>query len=53
MIVDPWGRVLASAAGGEAVVVADIDPQERARAAARIPLARQRRFAVVSRLIPG
>ncbi|MCG3169101.1 MAG: Deaminated glutathione amidase [Pseudomonadales bacterium] len=53
VIVDPWGRVLASAAGGEAVVVADIDPQERACAAARIPLARQRRFAVVSRLIPG
>lgn len=44
VIVDPWGSVLASAAGGESVVVADIDPQARVRAAARIPVAAHRRF---------
>jgi predicted amidohydrolase len=38
MIIDPWGRVLASAGGtGEAVIVADIDPAAVKAAHDKIP----------------
>jgi deaminated glutathione amidase len=38
MIIDPWGRVLASAGGtGEAVILADIDVSEVQAARAKIP----------------
>lgn len=38
MIVDPWGRVLASAGGsGEAIVIADLDIAEVAKSRAKIP----------------
>ena len=38
MIVDPWGKILASAGGtGEAVVLADIDISAVAAARAKIP----------------
>jgi deaminated glutathione amidase len=48
MIVDPWGRVLAEAAGDEpCVVLADIDPAESARARRKVPnLANARPFEV-------
>jgi predicted amidohydrolase len=38
MIIDPWGRILASAGGtGEAVVVADIDVADVPAARSKIP----------------
>ena len=38
MIVDPWGRILASAGGtGEAVIIADLDIAEVAAARRKIP----------------
>ncbi|WP_416797101.1 carbon-nitrogen hydrolase family protein [Ciceribacter azotifigens] len=44
MIVDPWGRVLASAAGtGEAIVLADIDVSAVKAARAKIPNLRNAR----------
>lgn len=52
MILDPWGNVLASAASGEAVVVADIDLQARARVMQRIPVAGQQHFHVLPRFNP-
>lgn len=52
MILDPWGNVLASAASGEAVVLADIDLQARARVTQRIPVAGQRYFDVLPRFNP-
>jgi predicted amidohydrolase len=43
MIVDPLGEVLASAAGGEAVLVADVDPAVVTRVRARFPFLADRR----------
>ena len=37
MVVDPWGRVVASLARGPGVVVAEIDPSYQARARASLP----------------
>jgi predicted amidohydrolase len=45
MIVDPWGRIVAEANRGAAVIVADIDPEMSATVRARIPaLAHDRPF---------
>lgn len=44
MIIDPWGRILAQAAGeGEAVLVADVDVSEVAAARQKIPNLRNSR----------
>jgi len=43
MIVDPLGEVLASAAGGESVLVADVDPAVVAGVRARFPFLADRR----------
>jgi predicted amidohydrolase len=43
MIVDPLGEVLASAAGGETVLVADVDPETVAGVRARFPFLADRR----------
>lgn len=44
MIIDPWGRILAQAAGdGEAVLVADVDVSEVAAARRKIPNLRNSR----------
>jgi len=43
MIVDPLGEVLASAAGGETVLVADVDPAVVAGVRARFPFLADRR----------
>jgi predicted amidohydrolase len=43
MIVDPLGEVLASAAGAEAVLVADVDPSRVTTARARYPFLQDRR----------
>jgi len=37
LIVDPWGRVLASADGGDDVLCVDLDPAELDRARAAVP----------------
>lgn len=52
-IIDPWGKVLASAATGEAVLLADIDPAVQQRAATRLPVAAHRRFGAACSLSPG
>ena len=46
LIVDPWGRVLASAGTGEAVILADLDPGVLARASEQLPVAMHRRIHV-------
>ncbi|MEQ7920719.1 carbon-nitrogen hydrolase family protein [Xanthomonas sp. WHRI 1810A] len=43
-IIDPWGRVLAEQAQGEAVLLADRDSQEQASIRARMPVSNHRRF---------
>lgn len=43
-IVDPWGRVLASQAQGEAVLLAQRDIEEQASIRARMPVSSHRRF---------
>ena len=43
-IVDPWGRILAEQARGEAVLLAERDVQEQASIRARMPVASHRRF---------
>jgi predicted amidohydrolase len=42
-IVDPWGRLLAVAGGGECFVAADLDPAERDRVRASLPALDHRR----------
>jgi nitrilase len=44
MIVDPWGRVLAEQASGNAAVIADIDPDAPARLRTRFPALDNRRL---------
>ena len=44
MIVDPWGRVLAEQASGNAAVVADIDPDAPAQLRTRFPALANRRL---------
>ncbi|MEM7432028.1 MAG: carbon-nitrogen hydrolase family protein [Pseudomonadota bacterium] len=44
MIVDPWGRVLAEAASGNAVVAADLDPALPARLRDEFPALKNRRL---------
>jgi predicted amidohydrolase len=43
MIVDPVGEVLASAAGGEAVLVADVDPAVVREVRSSLPFLSDRR----------
>ncbi|RMW32304.1 carbon-nitrogen hydrolase family protein, partial [Pseudomonas savastanoi] len=43
-IVDPWGRVLAEQAQGEAVLLAKRDSEEQASIRARMPVSSHRRF---------
>lgn len=43
-IVDPWGRILAERSKGEAVLLADRDPEQQASIRARMPVASHRRF---------
>jgi predicted amidohydrolase len=43
-IIDPWGRVLAEQAQGEAVLLAERDSEEQASIRARMPVASHRRF---------
>jgi predicted amidohydrolase len=48
LIVDPWGRILAEGGSEPDVVMAKIDPQEVAKARARIPsLEHGRRFEII------
>lgn len=49
MIVDPWGRILAEAAGDEGVVVADLDFVELAAIRETLPSLRHRRDDVYGR----
>jgi predicted amidohydrolase len=43
MVVDPLGEALASAAGGETLVLADVDPERVAAVRARFPFLADRR----------
>ncbi|WP_060482226.1 carbon-nitrogen hydrolase family protein [Pseudomonas sp. NBRC 111119] len=43
-IVDPWGRVVAQQAQGEAVLLAERDSQQQASIRARMPVIEHRRF---------
>ncbi|WPC04340.1 carbon-nitrogen hydrolase family protein [Pseudomonas benzenivorans] len=43
-IVDPWGRILAEQASGEAVLLAPRDAAEQAAIRQRMPVARHKRF---------
>ena len=43
-IIDPWGRVLAEQAQGEAVLLAERDSVEQASIRARMPVSNHRRF---------
>ncbi|AYC34249.1 carbon-nitrogen hydrolase family protein [Pseudomonas cavernae] len=43
-IVDPWGRILAEQAQGEALLLAERDAGEQAAIRQRMPVARHRRF---------
>ncbi|WP_160288183.1 carbon-nitrogen hydrolase family protein [Pseudomonas knackmussii] len=43
-IVDPWGRILAEQAKGEAVLLAERDSEEQAAVRQRMPVVRHRRF---------
>jgi predicted amidohydrolase len=43
-IIDPWGRVLAEQAQGEAVLLGERDSQEQASIRARMPVSNHRRF---------
>jgi deaminated glutathione amidase len=53
MIIDPWGRVLASAGGtGEAVITADLDITEVAAARRKIPNLRNAREFQVKETVP-
>jgi len=45
-IIDPWGRVLASAASGEAVIVAEVDAAVLRDARERLPVRAHQRFYV-------
>ncbi len=44
MVVDPWGRVLAEQASGNAAVIADIDPNAAANLRSRFPALANRRL---------
>ncbi|MFM7785548.1 MAG: carbon-nitrogen hydrolase family protein, partial [Gammaproteobacteria bacterium] len=46
VIVDPWGRVLASAGTGEAVLLAPLDPAVHAEARGRLPVDAHQRLRV-------
>lgn len=43
-IIDPWGRVLAEQAQGEAVLLAERDSEEQASIRTRMPVSNHRRF---------
>jgi len=42
LVVDPWGRVLASVADGDAIVRAELDPAALVQARAAVPSLRHR-----------
>jgi nitrilase len=44
MIVDPWGRVLAEAAGGPGIVVGEIDLDYLAKVRAELPALAHRKL---------
>jgi predicted amidohydrolase len=44
MIVDPWGRVLAEAAGGPGIVAAEIDLDYLAQVRAELPVLSHRKL---------
>ena len=46
VIIDPWGRVLASAASGEAVIAAEVDAAVLRDARERLPVRAHQRFYV-------
>lgn len=50
-IIDPWGRVLAEQASGEAVLLAARDADEQAAIRQRMPVAKHRRF--IAPDVPG
>jgi deaminated glutathione amidase len=51
LIVDPWGRILAQADTEPCVIMAEIDPEDTAKARSRIPsLEHGRRFEVIEPL---
>ena len=50
LIVDPWGRVLADAGGGEGFIIADIDLSQVAETRRRIPSLKHDRAFTPSRL---
>ena len=53
-IVDPWGRVLAEQAQGEAVLLAAVDASEQAALRQRMPVIRHKRFfAAAEPRLPG
>ncbi|MBS7663865.1 carbon-nitrogen hydrolase family protein [Pseudomonas lalucatii] len=53
-IVDPWGRILAEQARGEAVLLAPRDAAEQAAIRRRMPVARHKRFfAAADPRLPG
>ena len=47
-VVDPFGELLATAAGAETVVLADVDPQRVADIRRRYPFLQDRRRSVLS-----
>ena len=44
MIIDPWGRILAEAAGGDGYIAADIDPEQPGRLRGEFPALANRRL---------
>lgn len=52
-IIDPWGRVLAEQAQGEAVLLAERDSEEQASIRARMPVTNHRRFFLQDALRPA
>lgn len=52
-IIDPWGRVLAEHARGQAVLLAERDSEEQASIRARMPVTNHRRFFLQDALRPA
>lgn len=52
-IIDPWGRVLAEQARGQAVLLAERDSEEQASIRARMPVTNHRRFFLQDALRPA
>lgn len=52
-IIDPWGRIVAEQAKGEAVLLAQRDSEEQASIRARMPVSSHRRFSVQDAVRPA